>query len=164
MGLQVHEPTECGDWHFTRGAAHYDEKVSIGMFEEHAFLIRDIQKLANVFAAELARHASQSAVNLQRHAKTCMTGVTKVVGPNEQVKAPPSAFEKAFYPNPGGSKLATQWLEYESRKRGVHIQHDLCGHGGEWYINNAPVDGYEPKSQTVFQYHGCSWHGCPKKQ
>ena len=24
-----------------------------------------------------------------------------------------------------------------------------------------PVDGYEPKSNTIFQYHGCKWHGCP---
>ena len=24
-----------------------------------------------------------------------------------------------------------------------------------------PVDGYEPESNTIFQYHGCKWHGCP---
>ena len=23
------------------------------------------------------------------------------------------------------------------------------------------VDGYEPKTRTIFQYHGCKWHGCP---
>ena len=23
------------------------------------------------------------------------------------------------------------------------------------------MDGYEPKSNTIFQYHGCKWHGCP---
>ncbi|KAK3737881.1 hypothetical protein QZH41_003157 [Actinostola sp. cb2023] len=93
-----------------------------------------------------------------------MAGVTKVVCPNELIKPPASAFEKAFYPNHGvnSSKMATQWLEYEAQKRGVHIHHDLCGHGGERYINNAPVDGYEPLSKTVFQFHGCTWHGCPK--
>ena len=23
------------------------------------------------------------------------------------------------------------------------------------------MDGYEPRTKTVFQYHGCHWHGCP---
>ena len=23
------------------------------------------------------------------------------------------------------------------------------------------VDGYVPKTRTIFQYHGCKWHGCP---
>ena len=23
-----------------------------------------------------------------------------------------------------------------------------------------PVDGYHPESKTVFQYHGCHFHGC----
>ena len=23
------------------------------------------------------------------------------------------------------------------------------------------VDGYEPKTRTIFQYYGCKWHGCP---
>ena len=35
-----------------------------------------------------------------------------------------------------------------------------CGHGGERYIFNVPVDGYHPETHTVFQYHGCHWHGC----
>jgi len=36
----------------------------------------------------------------------------------------------------------------------------MCGHGGERYILGAPVDGYAPRSETIFQYHGCLWHGC----
>ena len=23
------------------------------------------------------------------------------------------------------------------------------------------VDGYVPKTRTIFQYYGCKWHGCP---
>ena len=26
----------------------------------------------------------------------------------------------------------------------------------------APVDGYNHETKTVFQYHGCHWHGCRK--
>ena len=29
------------------------------------------------------------------------------------------------------------------------------------WTEDIPVDGYEPESNTIFQYHGCKWHGCP---
>ena len=48
----------------------------------------------------------------------------------------------------------------------------MCGHGGErmvtaWTLNKKGgkepvsflVDGYEPKTNTVYQFHGCHWHG-----
>ena len=38
----------------------------------------------------------------------------------------------------------------------------MCGHRGERWIKGAPVDRYCPETRTVFQYHGCYWHGCPK--
>ena len=82
--------------------------------------------------------------------------------------------EKVFY---GGNKkfsyAACQWIEKQSELIGRHIHHALCGHGGEYYVylyagkekdsraREIPVDGYEPKSNTIFQYHGCKWHGCP---
>ena len=44
----------------------------------------------------------------------------------------------------------------------IHIHHAFCGHGGERWIERAPVDGYNHETKTVFQYHGCHWHGCRK--
>ena len=48
----------------------------------------------------------------------------------------------------------------------------MCGHGGERQVmvmieneedkkepHYYPVDGYEPETNTVYQYHGCKWHG-----
>lgn len=29
-------------------------------------------------------------------------------------------------------------------------------------IEDAPVDGFDPQSKTVYQYHSCRCHGCPK--
>ena len=80
--------------------------------------------------------------------------------------------EKIFY---GGRKnfsyAACQWIEKQSELIGKHIHHALCGHGGEFcvevedeerdWVEDIPVDGYEPESKTIFQYHGCKWHGCP---
>ena len=38
----------------------------------------------------------------------------------------------------------------------------MSGHGGERWIEKAPVDGYNPDKKIVFQCHGCHWHGCKK--
>ena len=56
--------------------------------------------------------------------------------------------------------MAISWLEKTGKQLGIHIQNALCGHGVKRWILGAPVDGYASKSVTVFQYHGCWWHGC----
>ena len=58
-----------------------------------------------------------------------------------------------------GSKSAHGWLEWESRQRGVHIRHQH--NGGEVRVGdrNLPVDGFQAESSTIYQFHGCFWHG-----
>ena len=58
-------------------------------------------------------------------------------------------------------KKAILWLEYESRKRNAHIHHQMCGHGGERMVAGHLVNGFCLETNTVFQFHGCHWHGCP---
>lgn len=80
---------------------------------------------------------------------------------NKNIESPESSFEKAFFPTASfQSTKAIKWLEYESEKRNAHIHHLRRGHGGERYIGNLPVDGYDPKTKTVCQFHGCHWYGC----
>ena len=74
--------------------------------------------------------------------------------------------EKVFYGGkPNFSYSACQWIEHMSEETGKHIHHALCGHG-ERVIRDSQghaickVDGYEPSTKTVYQYHGCKWHGC----
>jgi len=67
---------------------------------------------------------------------------------------------EVFYLETNASKGSIDWLEYEAEKRNLHIHHALCGHDGERWIAGEPVDGYEPSTKTVFQYHGCHFHGC----
>ena len=74
--------------------------------------------------------------------------------------------EKVFYGEKTNfSYAACQWIEKQSELIGKHIHHALCGHGGEFSViisgKKFFVDGYEPKTRTIFQYHGCKWHGCP---
>ena len=59
-------------------------------------------------------------------------------------------------------RLAYEWLEYMSLKLNDQIQHKY--NHGEMRLgqHNLPVDGYHKQSNTVFQFHGCIFHGCPK--
>ncbi|KAE9530087.1 hypothetical protein AGLY_011549 [Aphis glycines] len=55
------------------------------------------------------------------------------------------------------SKQSITWLQHFNNK---NISHAL--NGGEKIIAGAKVDGFDNKSKTVYQYHGCFWHGCTK--
>ena len=65
-----------------------------------------------------------------------------------------------------------QWLKYVSQKENINIRH-ACN-GGEVALNvsitsespetykrvSLKVDGYCAETQTVYQFHGCYYHGC----
>ena len=54
------------------------------------------------------------------------------------------------------------WLEWMAEQSAIHIQHAL-NHSGEYRIpgTNYRVDGYCQTTNTVYEYLGCLWHGCP---
>ena len=58
------------------------------------------------------------------------------------------------------SRVALDWLRYEADKRGVVI-HTWTDRGGEKKLgpNDRPVDGYCKSLNTVFEFHGCYFHG-----
>jgi len=103
----------------------------------------------------IAMQDSLTLAYLQWHTETCAQGKTVINCLAERVETPQTAFEKAFYPKHTASPESLRWLEQEAARRKIHIHHAACGHG-------VPVDGYDPKTRTVFQYHGCYWHGCRK--
>ena len=55
------------------------------------------------------------------------------------------------------------WLDYMPSKNKVHVQHALNGGEKEININNKTykIDGFCDKNNTVYEYYGCFWHGCP---
>ena len=135
--------------------------MTIGIFEEHAFLITDINKVTNNFTCGNCGARFTQACHLSRHTKTCSRGQTKFDCPGNRIFAPESAFEKAFYPNSSFGIKAVCWMEYEAKQRGIYIHHQRCGHGWGRSILGYKVDGYCPESKTIFEYNGCHWHGCP---
>ena len=67
---------------------------------------------------------------------------------------------------PAQSKIGFQWLHIQDQKLGGNrIKH--AANGGEPTLmieswGKVRVDGYDPIKKTVFEFHGCEFHGCPK--
>ena len=167
LGIRVYVPERVDDkevvWHLTRNPApQFKNVMTIGIFGKHAFLIKDIKKLAKTYACIHCKARFTQATHLQRHAERCAQGKTVIDCPGEKVEAPQTAYEKAFYPKHKASKESIQWLEYVAKHWKILIHHAMSGHGGERWIEKRPVDGYNHEKNLVLQYHGCYWHGCPK--
>jgi len=134
--------------------------LTIGVYEGHAFVIKNIAKLAKIYECGDCKGRFTREENLNRHKETCSKGKTQKICPGAKLEKPQTAYERAFYPQNYASKASLLWLEKEAKQGGIHIHHAMCGHGGERWINGAPVDGYDPETKTIYQYHGCPWHGC----
>ncbi|GBO14427.1 hypothetical protein AVEN_176726-1 [Araneus ventricosus] len=57
------------------------------------------------------------------------------------------------------SKESIEYLKYMEHTLGIEICHALNGRG-EKYIHGIHVDGYYEETKTVFEFHGCFFHGC----
>ncbi|XP_065222349.1 uncharacterized protein LOC135846916 [Planococcus citri] len=55
------------------------------------------------------------------------------------------------------SKVSIGWLESFNNDNIAHATN-----GGEVQICGAKVDGFDSTTNTVYQFHGCFWHGCPE--
>ena len=151
LGIRVYIPERVGTevvWHLTRNPATQLKNImTIGIFGEHAFLIKDIANLAKTYACVHCNARFTQAGSLQRHAERCAQGKTVIDCPGKKVEAPETAYEKAFYPKHQASKESLRWLEYVAKHWKIRIHHAMSGHGGERWIERAPVDGYNPEKK-----------------
>ena len=68
-----------------------------------------------------------------------------------------------YRPQQKQSNKAIQWLKYISYNENIDIQHAM--NIGEMKIGPYAVDGYFDNKlgeKTVWEFHGCFWHGCTK--
>lgn len=167
LGIRVPNPErrENGEflWHLRKNPSDKLKNIKmIGIYKGHEFLIKDMNKLANLYVCVNCQARFTKGYILQRHAKLCSQR-RKIIGcSNERVEALKTAHERAFYNKSTYSSSSIRWLGCTSNLWGKHIDHALCGNGGERWRVGASVDGYDPISKTVFQYNGCHWHGCVK--
>ena len=53
---------------------------------------------------------------------------------------------------------ANRWIECEARQRGIHIHHQLCGHGGERLVAGAYVG---ERAKPCFNIMAATFTGAP---
>ena len=165
IGLFVYEDHEKEQSEKERERGEADKRDSR---QGHCFFIKDIELLTKTWECGGCGQRFNRHDNYNRHVTggTCDGGKTKLICPGTKFRRIMNSSEKVFYgENTNFSYAACQWIEKQSELIGEHIHHALCGHGGEFSVKIGGkkffVDGYEPKTRTIFQYYGCKWHGCP---
>ncbi|PFX27098.1 hypothetical protein AWC38_SpisGene8231 [Stylophora pistillata] len=82
-----------------------------------------------------------------------------VMAPDYIAIEPENGWEGAA---PNHSHVALEWLTWTKRSLGTRIQH--ARQGGEFSIPHGSrvytVDGYDRESRTIYEFHGCLFHGC----
>jgi len=54
------------------------------------------------------------------------------------------------------------WQEHSLQRTGQGDRILTVRNGGEVRLAGHLVDGYDPTTRTVYEFHGCLWHGCPR--
>ena len=109
LGIRVYEPERGEDgtvvWHLRRSPSTCLKNIlTIGVYEGHAFVIKDITKLAKTYECGDCRQRFTQECHLKHHSQTCRQGKTVIDCPGERMEAPQTAYEKAFYPKQTASK------------------------------------------------------------
>ena len=91
-------------------------------------------------------------------ASVCMTIYRSNYMPNKTIAIVPEYTKTDNY-----SKMSIMWLNYVSTTKGLNIQHAINGGEKKLTIDDKTykVDGFCNETNTVYQFHGCFWHGCP---
>lgn len=179
VNIMLYEPKQKKEiWRLVYGKFQYKKDLptmNIGLLDGHCFYIKDVSVLAKRWECKGCKQVFKRSDCLLEHLQKdrCNGGKTKEICKGKQFRRIFSASDNVFYGGDTGfSYTACQWIEAESEKLGKHIHHKMCGHGGERQVmvmikddegEEKPhfyvVDGYEPETNTVYQYHGCKWHG-----
>ena len=91
-------------------------------------------------------------------ASVCMTIYRSNYMPNKTITIVPEYAKTDNF-----SKMSIMWLNYVSTTKGLNIQHALNGGEKKLTIDDKTykVDGFCEKTNTVSEFYGCFWHGCP---
>jgi len=103
LGIRVYEPQQAIDgeviWLLRRSPPEKLKNImTIGVHREHAFLIKNIKKLAKTYECKDCHQRFTRSDSLKDHTKTCRKGRTVITCTGEKVEKPQTAYEKAFFP------------------------------------------------------------------
>ena len=147
----------------------------MGLLGVHCFYIKKMDALCKRWEYNNCKQIFTRDKNLIKHVEErgCRGGKTKIMCSGGKFRHILNSSENVFYY--GDTKFsytACKWIGKEAVKLGRHIHHKMLGHGGElrvkaWVLDpkgeKAPayfsVDCFEPKTNTVYYFYGCHWHG-----
>ena len=91
-------------------------------------------------------------------ASVCMTIYRSNYMPKDTIAIVPEYSKTDNY-----SKMSIIWLNYMSKAKNLNIQHALNGGEKKLTIDDKTykVDGFCKETNTVYEFYGCFWHGCP---
>ena len=94
QGIEVYTVQPNGDFHLTHLPASYDHVgqpvLTMGLYDGHAFLIRDIKKVTRNFTCGDCQARFTKPCHLTRHATShYIRGQTKIICPNKRIQAQP---------------------------------------------------------------------------
>ena len=162
QGIAAYKVQPNGDFVLTHLPANYDKVgrpvMTIGVYEGHAFLIRDIKQVTQNYTCGDCQARFTKSVTWFVTQAVALAGKPKSTAPTNASEPLHQLTSEPFI----RTTVAVSLEQNGSSRRQSIIHHARCGHGGERYIFNVPVDGYHPETNTVFQYYGCYWHGCKK--
>ena len=69
--------------------------------------------------------------------------------------------ENGYHPEQKQSKKSLLWMKYLSNNFNINIRHK-GNVDGEFKIGQFFVDGNDFENKTIFEFHGCWYHACPK--
>ena len=142
----------------------------MGLLGGHYFYIKKMDVLCKRWEFKGCKQIFTRDKNLIRYLKEerCTGGKIKIICSGGKFKHILNSSEKVFY---GGDKNLFIPIEAQAMETGKHIHHKMCGHGGERMVKvgvlneknekelaSFLVDGYDPETKTVYQFHGCHWH------
>jgi hypothetical protein len=93
------------------------------------------------------------------HIKCILCNIEYPITPNNHLrgKGCPTCYHHT-------SRTAREWLSYIQSQKGIILQ-TFDSEDGEYIINGTrwKADGYDPHTNTIYEFHGDYWHGNPKK-
>ena len=90
-------------------------------------------------------------------ASACMRSYRRNFMEPESIGIVPREGYRRHYQQSCKAKKWLWWVQHTNPS----LELESClSHHGEKVILGAPVDGYVESTRTVYQFHGCYWHGC----
>lgn len=156
---------ECEDWH----AEQVVEEVTWNFKKEMVEYCKDDVRILREGCLKFAQDTLQEAKFNPLTQCITIASTCHYFWRNHQMLPKTIAVEPIHGwggPRIAQSKVALQWLYLEDQKIGGnnHIKHTRNGGEQKLRVKSGTVyvDGYDAQTKTVYELHGCEFHGCPK--